>query len=43
MYKLIIKNTNCILKETYTKIEIEYYKQDFESNGLTNLEIIKEN
>lgn len=34
-------NNNTILKETYTKKEIEFYKIDFEEKGMTNLKIIE--
>ena len=34
---------NTILKDTYTKKEIEFYKMDFEEMGIKNLKIIELN
>lgn len=34
-------NESKILKDTYTKKEIEFYKMDFEEKGIKNLKIIE--
>ena len=41
-FQLVNINTNKVLKETYTRKELEFYKQDYEQNFEMKNLIIKE-